>query len=249
MKRLLIKVGTNLIADNKRIKSKFLDSFVDQIIKLYKKDHEIIIVSSGAIGLSLKTLKLKQKPGDVCKKQAAAAIGQIILMDEYKRRFNSSKINIAQILLTYDVIKNRKMRQNAINTLLQLLEWKTIPIINENDTVATEEIKFGDNDILAGIVGKMLCVDLVIILTSVGGIYNKNPNEYGAKIIKEIYDINNLKIKTYGLTENGTGGIKSKIECAKILKSSKIPLVIANGNKKDILIDIINGKKEGTVIK
>lgn len=249
--RVLIKIGTNLIANNDGIKESFLNSLISQISKAYKKGSEIIIVSSGAIGSSLDLLGLEKKPEALEEKQATAAVGQIVLMQEYKTRFNVEKINIAQVLLTHDIVDNEEMKKNTCNTLNKLLEWRVIPVINENDTVATEEIKFGDNDILAGIVGVMMNVDLVIILTSVDGIYDKNPeNSKDAKLIEEITDIfSALKsIKADGTTSLGSGGIESKFKAAGILQPCKIPLVIANGNKENIITNILAGGKEGTRI-
>lgn len=250
-KRVLIKIGTNLIVGNGGINDSFFESLVSEVSKAHKNGIEIIIVSSGAIGSSLNLLNLSKKPEVLQEKQAAAAVGQIVLMQEYKKRFNVENINIAQVLLTHDIVNNQEMKKNAKNTLGKLLSWRAIPIINENDTVATEEIKFGDNDILAGIVGAMMKVDLAIILTSVDGIFDKNPeNAKDAKLIDEISDINSAleNIETDGKTSLGSGGVKSKLKAAAILQPFKIPLVVANGNKENIVTKILTGKKEGTKI-
>lgn len=250
--RVLVKIGTNLIVDANSVRNSFLESFVAQISEAHKNGTEFIIVTSGAIGSSLHLLGFKEKPQTLEEKQAAAAVGQIVLMQEYKLRFNSKNIKIAQVLLTHDVVNNEEMNKNAYNTLNQLLVWRIIPIINENDTVATEEIKFGDNDILAGIIGAMMKVDLAIILTSVDGIFDKNPeNHEDAVFIEKITEIDTAlkNIKTDDKTSLGSGGIESKLKTAKILQLCKIPLIIANGNKENIITKILAGKKEGTRIE
>jgi glutamate 5-kinase len=251
-KRIVIKVGTNLLTDDKGIKKSFLKSLVGQASALHAKGKEIIIVSSGAIGSGVKKLKLDKKPTELSGKQAVAAVGQIVLMQAYESAFSEKGINVAQVLLEHDDIKNKAKNVNARNTLHRLLEWKVIPIINENDTVATEEIKFGDNDTLAGIVGSLVDADIVIILTSVGGIYDKNPDLHaGAALIGEIDDVAAAirKIDTEGTTSMGTGGMVTKLEVARKLNQVGIPLVIADGSKEGAIERIASGKKEGTLIK
>jgi len=252
-KRVLIKVGTNLITDANGIRKSFLRNLVKQVSDLYKKGIEVLIVSSGAIGAGIKRMSLKRKSLSLPEKQAVAAVGQIILMQEYKQLFRENNIPVAQVLLDHDDVKNKVKNANARNTISKLLEWKVIPVINENDTVATDEIKFGDNDALAGIVGSLVNCGLVIILTDVDGVYDKNPRRYKeARFIERIDDENrNIidEVKTRGKTELGRGGMLSKLEVAKNLSYIGIPVVIANGNKKDVLRRIIRGGKEGTFIK
>jgi glutamate 5-kinase len=159
---------------------------------------------------------------------------------------------VAQVLLEHDDIKNKTKNIHARNTIHQLLEWKVVPVINENDTIATDEIKFGDNDTLAGIVGNLVDAGLVIILTSVDGIFDKNPEIHaGAKLISEIEDVAAAikSIDTKGRTSMGTGGMVTKLEAARKLNQVGIPLVIANGNREGVIEAIAAGKKEGTIIK
>ncbi len=251
-KKILIKIGTSLLTDQNGLKKDFLNSFVSQISNLYNKKKEIIIVSSGAIGTGLCKLKVHKKPFDLSEKQAIAAVGQISLMKEYELLFNKNGIIIAQILIEHDDVKNKIKKTNIVNTINKLFEWRVIPIINENDTVATEEIKFGDNDTLAGIVANLLNVDLVIILTSVDGIYDKNPDKFkDAKLIKEIKNIDKAikSIKAKGKTTLGTGGMLTKLEVARKLNYIGIPVIIANGNKEKTIERIVSGEKEGTLIK
>jgi len=251
-KRIVIKVCTNLLTDEKGIKKSFLRSLVSQVSCLLEKNREIVIVSSGAIGAGVRKLKLPGKPACLPEKQAVAAVGQIALMHAYESLFAEKGINVAQVLLEHDDIKDRVKNNNARNTLRQLLEWKVVPVINENDTVATEEIKFGDNDALAGIVGNLIDADLVIILTSVDGIYDKNPETNpDAGIIHEINDVNAAEagIQTSVKTASGTGGMETKLETARRLNQVGIPLVVANGAKEGVIERIAAGKKEGTLIR
>ncbi len=250
-KKILIKVGSNLIVGDIGIKKIFLENLVNQIVDLYKTGKQIILVSSGAIGSGLKRLNLQKKVFSLSEKQAIAAVGQIVLMQEYKNFFKQHKIPIAQILLTHEDVRDKTRNTNARNTINTLLSWGIIPIINENDTVATEEIKFGDNDSLAGIVGSLLNVDIVIILTKVDGVFDKNPEkEKDAKLISEIDDVDKIisDIEIKGKSEFGTGGMLSKLKAAASLNKIGIPLVIANGNKKDVIKKIVAGEKEGTII-
>jgi glutamate 5-kinase len=251
-KRIVVKVGTNLLVDDKGVKKSFLRSLVSQISSLHSKGKEIIIVSSGAIGLGARKLCLDKKPVNISEKQAVAAIGQIMLMQAYEGAFCGYGIAVAQVLLGHDDIKNKARNVNARNTLNKLLEWKVIPVINENDTVATDEIRFGDNDTLAGIVGSLVSADMVAILTSVDGVYDKNPDTHAdARIINEINDIDEQEknIDTQGKTSLGTGGMGAKLEIARKLNYAGIPLVIANGNREGVIENIVYGKNEGTIIK
>jgi glutamate 5-kinase len=250
-KRIVVKIGTNLLIDSKGFKEIFLREFTIQTAKLFSEGCEIIIVSSGAIGAGLIRMQMARRQFALPEKQAIAAIGQPVLMKEYKNRFKAMGIPVAQVLLNHDDVKDKARNTNARNTLNKLLEWRVIPIINENDTVATEEIKFGENDALAGIVGSLMNADLVIILTSVDGVYDKNPIEHpGAKKIDLIEDIEKTmrEVNTDGKTSHGTGGMLSKLETARNLNLAGIPLIIANGNKKDVLLRAAAGENTGTLI-
>jgi glutamate 5-kinase len=250
-KKVLIKVGSNLIVDNNGIRKVFLNNLVNQIIDIYRNGIKVILVTSGAIGSGIKRLQIKKKNFSLSEKQAIAAVGQIVLMQEYKNLFKNHNIPVAQILLTHEDVKDKIRNANVRNTINTLLSWGVIPIINENDTVATDEIKFGDNDALAGIVGSLLNVDLVIILTTVDGIYDKNPEKFkDAKLIEEIDNVDEIisDIEIKGKSEFGTGGMLSKLKAAQSLNYIGIPLVIANGNKKEVIKSIVNDEKVGTRI-
>ncbi len=250
-KRIVIKVGTNLIADEKGVRRDFLKNFTTQAAGLMKAGKDVVIVSSGAIGLGIKKLGLSAKPSDVAEKQAVAAVGQISLMQEYESMFEKQGMHAAQVLLDHEDIRHRAKIANASNTLNKLLEWRIVPVINENDAVATEEIKFGDNDALAAITGSLVNADLVIILTSVDGVYDKNPQKYpGASLIRNIENIDDYidKIDTTGKTGFGTGGMATKLEAARKLNYAGIPLIIANGNAPGVVETAASGAGAGTFI-
>ena len=251
-KRIVVKVGSNLLTDDKGIRKVFLRSLVGQLSSLNKKGKEIILVSSGAISMGIRKLCMDKRPGALSEKQATAAVGQIVLMQAYEAAFCENGVSVAQVLLGDGDIKDKVKNINARNTINKLLEWKVIPIINENDTIATEEIKFGDNDTLAGIVGSLINADLVVILTSVDGIYDKDPGLHsGAKIINVIEDIDEAvkNINTEGKTVHGTGGMVTKLEVARKLNYVGIPLVIAGGDREGAVERIAGGKMEGTLVK
>ncbi len=250
-KRIVVKIGTNLIVDEKGLKEKFLKDFVEQASLLHKKGVEIIMVSSGAIGTGLLKIKINRKSFSLPEKQAIAAIGQPFLMKKYIKMFEEKGITVAQVLLNHDDVNDKTRNANARNTLNKLIEWRVIPVVNENDTVATEEIKFGDNDALAGIVGSLINADCVLILTSVDGVYDKNPMEHkDAKIIKVIDDMEKTisEVETDGKTSHGTGGMLSKLQTAMNLHLAGIPHIIANGNSKDVLLRTARGENTGTLI-
>ncbi len=209
---------------------------------MYEKGIEIIIVSSGAIGTGKKRLGITKKSMSLPEKQAVAAVGQIVLMQEYKQLFREAGIPVAQVLLDHDDVRHKDKNINARNTLSKLLEWRVIPIINENDTVATDEIKFGDNDELAGIVSGLVNVRFAVILTCVDGVYNKNPDKNkGAEIIDYIENVQTVikKLELKGKTGCGRGGMLSKLEAARKFNYLGVPLVIANGNRKNVLCEAV----------
>jgi glutamate 5-kinase len=250
-KRIVIKVGTNLITGEKGFKKDFLAKFAKQVCALHKKGKEIVIVSSGAIGCGRHDMKMHDRVLALPEKQAIAAIGQISLMKEYRELFAKKGITVAQVLLDHADVKHKDKNVNARNTLNQLLEWKSIPVINENDTVATAEIKFGDNDSLAGIVAGMIDADLLVILTSVDGVYDRNPHFFtDAKKMDTIENVESVigSIDTAGKTALGTGGMATKLEIAASLNYAGIAVIIANGNDGRALEKAAKGEKSGTLI-
>jgi glutamate 5-kinase len=245
--RIVIKIGSSLFFSggiNPDFKN--LNNITRQISRLVKEGKEVLIVSSGAIACGMSSLRLGLRPRELSCLQAIAAIGQHELMSVYSKAFKEKGLNCAQVLLTWDDFTSRKRYLNAKNTLLTLLNLGSVPIINENDTVSTDEIKFGDNDRLSALVSSLICADLLIILSDVDGLIDKN-NKGVIRVIDEITP----QVKALACPTNkktSVGGMISKIEAAKIAVDSGIPCVIANGRKTDIIFSVIKEpKKEGTL--
>ena len=232
-KTIVIKIGSSLLIDNnKKIRKKWLSEFTKDIKQLLDNNKNIIIVSSGAIALGCKKLGLNKKSLKLDKSQAVASIGQIELMNLFKKNFNSKKINLSQILLTLEDTEQRRRAINAKRTFDNLFQLRFIPIVNENDSIATSEIKYGDNDRLASRVAQISGADCLILLSDVDGLYTKNPKIYkNTKLIKEIKNIDFKieKIATKSIGEHGTGGMKTKIDAAKVCQLSGCVMAIANG--------------------
>ena len=232
-KIIVIKIGSSLLIDNnKKIRKKWLSEFAKDIKKLIKENKKVIIVSSGAIAMGCKKLGLNKKNLKIDKCQAIASVGQIELMNLFSVIFAKQKINISQILLTLEDTEQRRRALNAKRTFDNLFQLGFVPIVNENDTIATTEIKYGDNDRLASRVAQISGADSLILLSDVNGLYTQNPKIYkNAKLIKEIKIIDKEieKIATESVSEYGTGGMKTKIDAAKICNLSGCQMAIANG--------------------
>ena len=232
-KIIVIKIGSSLLVDNKKkIRKKWLSSFAQDVQKLKSKNQKIIIVSSGAIALGCKKMNYNKKNLKLDKSQAIASIGQIELMNLFSQTFSKYKINISQILLTLDDTEERRRSINAKRTFENLFQLDYIPIVNENDTIATSEIKYGDNDRLASRVAQITNADTLVLLSDVDGLFTKNPKLFkDAKLIKKVSDLDkdvkNINIK--GMTEFGSGGMNTKIEAAKICNLAGCNMIIANG--------------------
>ena len=232
-KIIVIKIGSSLLVDKKRkIRKKWLTSFTKDIKKLKSKNKTIVIVSSGAIALGCKKMNYNKTNLKLDKSQAIASIGQIELMNLFSQTFSKFKLNISQILLTLDDTEERRRSINAKRTFENLFKLDYIPIVNENDTIATSEIKYGDNDRLASRVAQITNADTLILLSDVDGLFTKNPKMFKeARLIKTVNnlnkDIKNINIR--GMTEFGSGGMNTKIEAAKICNLAGCNMVIANG--------------------
>jgi glutamate 5-kinase len=248
-KRIVIKVGTsNLSAKNYRLEPRKVEKLAKDIVELKRRGKEVILVTSGAIGAGIGKLDLKQRPRDIKVLQATAAVGQNILMSTYDRYFANYDQTIAQILLTHAAFFNRQRYLNLRNTLVTLLKSDIIPIINENDTVAVDEIKLGDNDNLSALVTSNLDADLLIILSDVDGLYTSNPKRSKkAELISVVEEIT-PEIERIAETggKRGVGGMKTKIQAAKVVINAGIPMVIANGGEENILLRIMEGERVGT---
>jgi glutamate 5-kinase len=252
MKRLVIKIGSNILASaDKGLNTKRLHTIAKDVSEIMDKGIEVIIVSSGAIAAGLKKLGLKEIPKDMKRKQAASAIGQSSLMWAYEHSFAKSKKKVAQVLLTRDDVTNRIRYLNAKNSLFALLNYGVIPIVNENDTIAVDEIKFGDNDILAALVASLAEADMLIILSDVEGLYTKEPKQKAARIIDIVDEITPEIEKLAEGRGSGisTGGMYSKLLAAKQANSNGIPVVILSGKKRGLLPRLINAEKIGTYFK
>ena len=232
-KTIVIKIGSSLIVNDKnQIRKKWLSEFSKDINELLNNKKNVIIVSSGAIALGCKKLKLNKKNIKLDKSQAVASIGQIELMNLFKKTFNSKKINLSQILITLEDIEQRRRAINAKRTFDNLFNLGFVPVVNENDSIATSEIKYGDNDRLASRVAQISGADCLILLSDVNGLYTKNPKIHkNAKLIKKInnIDFNIEKIATKSVASYGTGGMRTKIEAGKICQLSGCYMSIANG--------------------
>ncbi len=232
-KKIVIKIGSALLVDNNhKIRKKWLSSFAKDIQKLKYDNKKIVIVSSGAIALGCKKMNYNKKKLKLDKSQAIASIGQIELMNLFNNTFSKLKLNISQILLTLDDTEERRRSINAKRTFENLFELDYIPIVNENDTIATSEIKYGDNDRLASRVAQITDADTLILLSDVDGLFTKNPKIFkDAKLIKKVddikKDIKNIDIR--GITKFGSGGMNTKLEAAKICNLAGCNMVIANG--------------------
>jgi glutamate 5-kinase len=244
--RIVIKLGTGLLTDaQNRISLPQIEQIVAQLAALHRAKKQIIVVTSGAIGAGMSELGIKQRPKRLDELQAAAAIGQSKLMAIYDRLFGNSGITVAQVLLTHDDLQNRARHLNAHNTLATLLARGAVPIINENDTVAVDEIKFGDNDRLGALTATLINADLLVILSHVEGLLDQQKRV--VPTVFEIHEIESLAGGTDRLTS--VGGMKSKIAAAKIAIRAGIPLVIANGNRTNVVRDILAGEEVGTVFQ
>ena len=248
--RITVKVGTSTLAHaTGRLNIQRMESLCKVLSDLKNAGHEIILVSSGAIGMGVGKLSLTHRPGDVPTKQAAAAVGQCELMYTYDKLFTEYNHVVAQILLTGDDLEHTDRRMNFENTLYRLLELGALPIINENDTVSTDEIVIGDNDTLSAAVAATISADLLVLLSDIDGLYDCDPRRHAdAHLISVVERVDD---DLYTLAEDsstglGTGGMVTKLNAAVIATSAGCEMVIANGSKPDLLYDIAQGKPVGT---
>lgn len=251
-RRIVVKIGSSsLTNDYGEIDQEKFNDHVDALAKLRQAGHEVVLVSSGAVAAGFKRLGYSTRPVTLKGKQAAAAVGQSLLIQSYIDKFNDYSIVPAQVLLTRDDFTNRDRYRNAYATLMELLERRVLPIINENDTVSIQELTFGDNDMLSALVSGFIRADQLIILTDVNGLYDANPHENPeAKKIDVLSGISDEMLSFAEETSSkvGTGGMKSKLSAAKTAVSVGVPVFIGTGFGANKLIDIINGTGDGTYI-
>jgi len=248
-KRVVVKLGSNVITAENSLNLEVIESISNQISTLMDKGVEVILVSSGAMAAGLRKMGMKGRPDEIPKRQAISAIGQSGVMNAYEKSFAKCDKKVAQILLTAEDLNNRKRYLNARNTLNTLIDWKVVPIINENDTIMVEEIKLGDNDNLAAMITLLMDADFLFILTDIDGLYDKDPrNCPDAKLIPRVTsfkkEIEDFASEIPGTL--GTGGMLSKIQAARKVTSAGIPMIVARGNMANVLLHLFAGEDQGT---
>ncbi|MGI6511151.1 MAG: glutamate 5-kinase [Catenisphaera adipataccumulans] len=249
-KRMIIKFGSSsLCDDHDRIDPERILNFIRQIAMLHRRGIQVTVVSSGAINAGVQELKLRRRPNKLSQKQALAAIGQASLMKTYENLFRLFHLQCAQILLNHDDFDDRKRLLNLYNALQAMFDYNVIPIINENDTLAVDEIKVGDNDTLASLMVPVVNADLVILVSDVDGLYNQNPHENpNAKLIHDIDEITPAVAAMAGDTDTnvGTGGMVTKLRAAKICNEFGCDMAIINADAENGFLDLMDGKPIGT---
>ena len=248
--RIVVKVGTSTLTyKTGKMNLKRIDRLAMVLSDLRNQGKEIILVSSGAIGIAAGKLGLKEKPKDTKTKQAVAAVGQCELMYLYDKMFSEYNNTVAQILLTRDDIAIPRRKRNTQNTFAQLLEMGIIPVVNENDTVAVDEIEIGDNDTLSAVVADLVDADLLVLFSDIDGLYDDDPHKNkNAQLIQAVYDIDEVRPLAGGAgTDFGTGGMVTKLDAAEIATNAGIHMVIVNGENIDSLYEILDGIPAGTL--
>jgi glutamate 5-kinase len=251
-KRIVIKIGTNILTKDDSVDAAYVRRIASQISSLLETGRQVVIITSGAIGMGAGQLKLTERVQDIKMRQACAAIGQPLLMAEYRKSFARHGVTVAQVLLTAEVLSNRKTYLNLRSSIETLLKLGVVPILNENDSVSTDEIgsTFGDNDKLSALVASKIDADLLIMLSDINALYDKNPRQFSdAKPISTVFEITDGIIRNAEGTgtKYGTGGMKTKIEAAKIAANAGCRMVLANGREKNIIGRIIAGEEIGTL--
>ena len=251
-RRVVIKIGSQILSSSEGIEENRLRGLVRELAELHERRKDIVVVSSGAVAAGMTRLGRKERPKSIPEKQALAAVGQIKLMALYERAFGKFEKSVAQVLLTADDLANRQRYINAKHTFQVLLESSIIPIVNENDTVAVEEMKFGDNDHLSALVATLLEADLLVILSDVEGVYDKDPRAHGnAELIPLISEARGIRQAIGGASKSsvGTGGIVTKLSAAEEAAAAGIPTFITSGLRDGALEKVFDSKEQvGTLI-
>ena len=249
-KKIVVKVGTSTLAyDNGKMNLQRMEKLVRVLADLHNSGREVILVSSGAVGMGVGMIGLEKKPTDLVKKQALAAIGQVGLLRLYQKFFDEYNKTVAQVLLTKDGIENSLRRKNARNTINELVDMGIIPVVNENDTVITDEIEFGDNDTLSAAVATLIHADLLLILTNTDGVFTADPHIHHSaqkvpKVMKASDDLKDVDLE--GSSKLGSGGMASKIAAAELCREHNVDVVIADGSEPGTIMDVLEGKDLGT---
>ncbi|MBQ9196795.1 MAG: glutamate 5-kinase [Clostridia bacterium] len=248
--RIVVKVGTSTLTHSTgRLNIRRVEELCKVLSDIKNAGHEIVLVSSGAIGMGVGKLKLRERPQDMPSKQAAAAVGQCELMYVYDKLFSEYNHTAAQILLTGEDMRDETRHRNFANTMLRLLHWGAIPVINENDTVATDEIAVGDNDTLSALVAVSVKADLLILLSDINGLYTADPHTHpDAQLISEVRELTPELMAAAGGSGSalGTGGMTTKLTAARLCMEAGSDMLILNGARPDILYSVMDGEKLGT---
>lgn len=248
-KSIIIKIGSGVLTEKEGLNTRIINQLANEIAYILKKRYEIVMVSSGAIAAGVGKMKTT-KPKTISEQQAAASVGQCSLILAYEKAFARHSYKVAQVLLTRDDLSHRRRYLNARNTIFTLLNWGIIPIINENDTVVVEEIMFGDNDNLSAMIANLIEADLLVMLTDIDGLYDKDPRRNKkAKLIPLVEKIDHGVEKCANAIAStfGRGGMLSKVQAAKKVSMAGIPTIVANGTKRHVLRQIFDGKEVGTL--
>jgi len=251
-KRIVVKIGTNVIAKKGGLDTAYIARIARQINGLLEQQRQVVIVSSGAIGMGAGQMELAGKIKDMKMRQACAAIGQPLLMAQYRKSFARFGVKVAQVLLTAEVLDNRQTYLNLRNSIEKLLRLRVVPILNENDSVSTDEIgtSFGDNDKLSALVASKIDADLLIMLSDINALYDKDPRKYPyAMQLSTVHEITEDIKRSAGGKGSlyGTGGMKTKLEAAKIAANAGCRLVLANGRARNVIPRIMTGQNIGTL--
>ncbi len=252
IRRIVVKVGSNVLTCPQGLNLPVIDALSQQIIQLERSGQEVILVSSGAMAAGVRKLAIERRPEAIPARQAVAAVGQAGLMLSWEKALARHQKKVAQMLLTAEDMTSRKRYLNARNTLNTLLDWGVLPIINENDTIMVDEIRFGDNDNLAAVITLLMDADILINLTDIDGLYDRDPRAHkDAQLLAEIGTIGREIERYAGDIPGalGTGGMRSKIKAARKITAAGIPMIIANGKKANVLADIFDGRPTGTFFK
>jgi glutamate 5-kinase len=245
-RRLLVKVGSSSLTDARGVLDPSrVERLVEALAAVRERGQDVVLVSSGAMASGMKPLKLKRRPSDLAGKQAAAAVGQSLLVGHYGTFFARHGLTVGQVLLTVEDVARQDHYRNALRTFTRLLELGVVPIVNENDTVATHEIRFGDNDRLAALVAHLVGADALVLLSDVDSLYTAHPSSPGAEKIAVVSDIDELDVDTTGRgAAIGTGGMATKLQAAKIATASGIPVVLASAQAA---VEALAGEPVGTL--
>ncbi len=246
--RIVVKIGSSSLTDAAgHLDPGRVEQLADRIASLHARGKKVVLVSSGAIAAALRPLGLDKRPGDLETQQAAAAVGQGMLVESYARAFHRHGLLVAQVLFTASDLQDGRSYRNALNTVSRLLRLGVVPIINENDTVATHEIRFGDNDRLAALTSHLVRADALVILSDVDGLYTAHPDEPGAERIRRVTDFTSLRVDTSRVGSRvGTGGMRTKVEAARIATSGGVAVVLAHA---DALLPALEGEEVGTLFE